>query len=65
MSDVDQILHKLKLLGVEDTKLISKAVSEHLEELDEITAYDAAKATDEEVESFDAVLERYSKPKTA
>ncbi len=65
MSDVDQILHKLKLLSVEDTKLIGKAVSEHLEELDEIIAYDAAKATKEEVESFETVLARYSKPKTA
>ena len=65
MSEVDQILHKLKLLGVEDTKLIGQAVSEHLEELDEIIAYDAAKSTDEEVESFDAVLARYPKSKTA
>jgi len=65
MADVDNILKKLGLLGVEDTKRVAKAVREHLEELDEIAAYDAAKAKKEATESLDTVLSRYSKPKRA
>ena len=65
MSDVESILKKLQQLSLEDTKLIGRAVREHLEELDDIDAYDAAKARDEEIESLDIVLSRYSKPKTA
>ena len=65
MSDVESILLKLQQLGLEETKLIGRAVRQHLEELDDIDAYDAAKAKDEEVESLDVVLSRYSKPKTA
>jgi len=65
MSDVENILLKLQQLGLEDTKLIGQAVREHLEELDEIEAYDAAKGKDEEIEALDAVLSRYSKPEPA
>jgi hypothetical protein len=65
MNDVESILDKLPHLGLEDTKLVGHAVREHLEELDEIVAYDAAKARDEEIESLDAVLARYSQPPTA
>jgi hypothetical protein len=65
MADVDNILKKLGLLGVEDTKRVAKAVREHLEELDEIAAYDEAKAKKEQSESLDTVLRRYSKPKRA
>lgn len=64
MSDVESILKKLQQLGLEETKLIGQAVRDHLEELDEIDAYDAAKGKDEEIESLDVVLSRYSKPKT-
>ena len=35
-----------------------------LEELDEIADYDAAKAKNEQTESLDTVLRRYSKPKS-
>ncbi len=65
MSDVESILKKLNELGVEDTKLIGQAVRDHLEELEEITAYDKAKNTSEEIESLDAVLARYSSPKAS
>jgi hypothetical protein len=65
MADIDSILKKLGLLGVEDTKRVAKAVLDHLEELDEIAAYDAAKSTKEPAESLDTVLGRYSKPKRA
>jgi hypothetical protein len=65
MSDVESILVKLQQMGLEDTKLVGHAVRDHLEELDEIGAYDTAKASDEEIESLDAVLARYSNPKTA
>jgi len=64
MADVDNILKKLGLLGVEDTKRVAAAVREHLEELDEIADYDAAKAKNEPTESLDTVLRRYSKPKS-
>ena len=65
MSDVESILLKVHQLSLEDTKLIGQAVRDHLEELDEIDAYDSAKSKNEEIESLDAVLARYSKPKTA
>ncbi len=65
MNDVESILKKLQELGLEDTKLIGRAVREHLEELDEIGAYDAAKGANEEVESLDAVLARYAPPTTS
>jgi hypothetical protein len=65
MADLENILQKLDLLGVEDTKRVAEAVREHLEELDEIAAYDAAKSNGEPTESLDAVLSRYSKPKNA
>ncbi len=65
MKDVDNILKKLGLLGAEDTKRVAEAVREHLEELDEIAAYDAAKAKNEPTESLDTVLSRYSKTKSA
>jgi hypothetical protein len=63
MADLDTILQKLDFLGIEDTKRVGEAVRAHLEELDEIAAYDAAKAKDEPSESLDTVLGRYSKPK--
>ncbi len=62
MSDVENILKKLRELGLEDTKLIGQAVRDHLEELDEIVAYDDAKGRTEEIESLDAVLARYASP---
>ena len=65
MSEVESILKKLQALGLEDTKLIGQAVREHLEELDEIGAYDEAKGKNEEIESLDAVLARYAPSKTA
>ena len=65
MSDVERILDKLRQLGSEDTKLIGHAVLEHLEELDEIEVYDAAKTGDGAIESLDAVLSRFPKPKVA
>jgi hypothetical protein len=65
MSDVENILRKLQELGLEDTKLIGHAVREHLEELDEIAAYDDAKGKNEEIESLDAVLARYAPTKTS
>ncbi len=65
MSDVESILKKLQQLSLEDTKLSVRAVRDHLEELDEIHAYDTAKAKDEEIEALDMVLARYSKPETA
>jgi len=63
VSDLNTILQKLDLLGLEDTKRVGEGVSAHLEEMDEIAAYDAAKASDEPVESLETVLARYSKPK--
>ncbi|HEX4139594.1 MAG TPA: hypothetical protein VHY09_04555 [Candidatus Methylacidiphilales bacterium] len=60
MKDVDSILKKLQELGLEDTKLIGQAVRDHLEELEEVAAYDEAKSKDEEIETLDAVLARYS-----
>jgi hypothetical protein len=65
MSEVENILQRLRGLGLEDTKLIGQAVRDHLEELDEIEAYDSAKGKDEEIESLDAVLACYSQPKSA
>jgi hypothetical protein len=65
MADLDSILQKLGLLGVEDTKRVGEAVREHLEELDEIAAYDAAKAGNEATESLDTVLARHPKLKSA
>jgi hypothetical protein len=61
MSDLEMIMQKLRVLGVEDTKRVSEAVREHLEELDDIATYDAAKANAEETESLDSVLKRHSK----
>jgi hypothetical protein len=63
MSTVDSILQKLNRLDVEETRRVAEAVREHLEELEDIAAYDKAKAKDEPVESLDAILGRYSKPK--
>ena len=66
MAELDTILEKLDLLGLEDTKKVGDAVREHLEELEEIAAYDTAKANDEPTESLDAVLSRYpQQPKSA
>jgi hypothetical protein len=65
MNNVESILKTLRELGLEDTKLIGQAVREHLEELDEIGAYDEAKGRSEEIESLDAVLARYATPKPA
>ena len=65
MSDIESILQKLQQMGLEDTKLVGQAVRDHLEELEEIGAYDEAKSKDDEIESLDAVLARYSNPKTA
>jgi hypothetical protein len=65
MSEVEGILKKLQALGLEDTKVIGQAVRDHLEELEEIAAYDEAKGKDEEIESLDAVLARYSPPKVS
>ena len=62
MNDVESILKKLQELGLEDTKLIGQAVRDHLEELDEIGAYDDARRRTEEIESLDAVLGRYAPP---
>ena len=62
MSDLEAILQKLVLLGLEDTKRVGEAVRAHLEEMDEIAAYDAAKASDEPVESLETVLAHYSTP---
>ncbi len=64
MSDVESIVKKLQEMGLEDTKLIGQAVRDHLEELDEIGAYDNARAKQEEIESLDAVLARYAPPTT-
>jgi hypothetical protein len=65
MSDIESILQKLQQMSLEDTKRVGQAVRDHLEELEEISAYDEAKAKDDEIESLDAVLARYSNPKTA
>jgi hypothetical protein len=62
MSDVEMIMQKLRVLGWEDTKILSEAVREHLEELDEVKAYDAAKASSEGTESLESVLNRYPAP---
>jgi hypothetical protein len=59
MSDLELIVQKLRALGVEDTKRVSEAVREHLEELDDVAAYDAAKKNTEETESLESVLKRY------
>jgi hypothetical protein len=64
MSDIETILQKVHQLGLDDTKLVGQAVRDHLGELDEIDAYDAAKAKDEEIEALDVVLSRYAKPKS-
>ncbi len=65
MSDVENILLKLQQLGLEETKLIGQAVRDHLEELEDVAAYDSAKSADDEIESLDAVLGRSAKPKSA
>jgi hypothetical protein len=62
MSDVEIIMEKLRLLGLEETKLLSKAVRDRLEELDDVRAYDEAKANDEETEPLEAVLTRFAAP---
>ena len=59
MSDVEMIMQKLRVLGLEETKIVREAVREHLEELDEVKAYDAAKAGADETESLESVLRRY------
>jgi hypothetical protein len=63
MGDVEAILKKLGELGLEDTQLIGQAVRDHLEELDDVLAYDAAKGKNEEIEALDAVLARYAPPR--
>jgi len=65
MSDMEFILQKLHFLGLEDSKTIREAIQEHLEELEEIAAYDAAKASGEPTESLGEVLARYPKAKNA
>jgi hypothetical protein len=65
MSDVDSILQKLNRLDAEETRRVAEAVREHLEELEDIAAYDKAKSKDEPAEPLDDVLRRYSKPKKA
>ena len=65
MNEVEAMLKKLQELGLEDTKQIAQGVRDHLEELEEIAAYDQAKSGHEEVESLDAVLARHSPPKTS
>jgi predicted DNA-binding protein len=65
MSDTDFILQKLRSLGMEESKVIREAVQEHLEELEDIAAYDAAKASGEPTESLEAVMARYPKAKSA
>ena len=62
MSDVESILKKLQGMGLEETKLIGQAVRNHLEELDEVAAYDEARAKNEEIEALDVVLARYANP---
>jgi hypothetical protein len=62
MSDVEMIMDRLRVLGLEETKLVSKAVREHLEELDDVAAYDEAKAQPEEGESLESVVQRFSPP---
>jgi len=62
MSDVEMIMQKPRALGLEETEMLSQAVREHLEELDDVKAYDKAKSADEETESLDAVLTRYPTP---
>jgi hypothetical protein len=59
MSDLEIIVEKLRALGLEDTKRVSEAVREHLEELDDIKVYDAAKASGGETEPLESVLKRY------
>ncbi len=59
MSDLEIIVEKLHALGLEDTKRVSEAVREHLEELDDIKAYDVAKANSEETELLESVLKRH------
>jgi hypothetical protein len=59
MSDLEIIVEKLRALGLEDTKRVSEAVRDHLEELDDIAAYDSAKANKEETESLESVLKRF------
>jgi hypothetical protein len=62
MSDLELIVEKLRALGMEDTKAVSKAVREHLEELDDVAAYDEAKANTEPTDSLETILKRHSQP---
>jgi hypothetical protein len=59
VSDVGSILQKLNRLDAEETRRVAEAVREYLEELEDIAAYDKAKAKDEPVELLDKVLSRY------
>lgn len=61
MSDLEAIMEKLPALGLEDTKRVGRAVLDHLEELDDIAAYDQAKSETGGTESLDSVLKRYLK----
>jgi len=61
MSDLEVIMKRLRALGLEDTKRVKEAVREHLEELDDIAAYQASKANSEDSESLESVLKRYPK----
>jgi hypothetical protein len=65
MSDVESILKKLQGLGWEETKQVGQAVRDHLEEMDDILAYDAAKSRKEEIETLDDVLARYGSAPSA
>lgn len=56
------IMERLRVLGLEETKLVSKAVRKHLEELDDVAAYDEAKAQPEEGEVLESVVKRFSPP---
>jgi hypothetical protein len=59
MSNLEIIVEKLRALDLDDTKRVGEAVREHLEELDDIAAYDAAKAASEATEPLDSILKRH------
>jgi hypothetical protein len=59
MSDLETIMERLNVLSLEDTKRVGRAVLNHLEELDDIAAYDQAKTEAGAAESLDSILRRY------
>jgi hypothetical protein len=59
MSDLEIILEKLFSLGLEDTKRLEAAVSEHLDELNEVVIHEGAKADDDDTVPLKSIISEF------